>query len=397
MRLMLLTAGSRGDVEPFAALARHAASAGHEVFLGVPDNSGVELPPVSRVPLDVDFSQLVADQGVSAVAAARAFGSVIRPAMGRMLGAAVRAVLDVRPDAVVYHPKLLTAAAAASAVGAVPIVVETVPTLTPSRAFPMPGTVSRSLGPLNRVTYRAGGAAAGLFRREIAEALAPLGRPASPEPSASLIPVSPVLLERPADWPATTTITGAWVAPSEESGVDDELSAFLEGGPLLYAGFGSMAAGDPVARASAVIAAARAAGLRALIATGWGGLEVPPGARGDDVFAVESAPHARVLPSAAVAIHHGGAGTAHAVVRAGVPSVVVPFIADQPFWARQLHERGLAAAPIPARRVTAERLAHAIAAARDLQPATTAAAETMRHEHGTARALEIIEAEASDA
>src|SRR5690554_515973 len=170
MKLMLLTAGSRGDVEPFAALARHAASAGHEVVLGVPENSGVDLPPVARVPLEVDFSQLMAEQGVSAIAAARAFRSAIRPAMGRMLGAAVRAISDVRPDVVVYHPKLLTAAAAAVSVGGVPIVVETVPSLTPSREFPMPGTVSRDLGPLNRMTYRVASAAAGMFRRQIAEA-----------------------------------------------------------------------------------------------------------------------------------------------------------------------------------------------------------------------------------
>ncbi|MBF0672578.1 MAG: glycosyltransferase family 1 protein [Salinibacterium sp.] len=392
MKLMLLTAGSRGDVEPFGALARHAASAGHEVFLGVPENSGVDLPPVARVPLHVDFSQLMAEQGVSAIAAARAFRSVIRPAMGRMLSAAVRAIRDVRPDVVVYHPKLLTAAAAAASVGAVPIVVETVPSLTPSREFPMPGTVSRDLGPLNRMTYRVATAAAGMFRREIAAALRPLGGPAASAPVASLVPVSPVLLERPGDWPPTTTITGAWVTPPSETALADDVAAFMRGGPYLYAGFGSMASGDAVARARAVIDAARTHGLRVLMATGWGGLTLASADAGDDVLAVASVPHTRVLPAAAVAIHHGGAGTAHAVVRAGVPSVVVPFTGDQPFWAHQLHARGLAPAAIPARRVTPERLARAIGLALDHRDAARSAAKAMRHENGVALALERIEA-----
>ncbi|MFT2690197.1 nucleotide disphospho-sugar-binding domain-containing protein [Clavibacter zhangzhiyongii] len=77
-----------------------------------------------------------------------------------------------------------------------------------------------------------------------------------------------------------------------------------------------------------------------LLVTGWGGLALPTECDGPDVLAVRSAPFDRVLPGAALAVHHGGAGTSHAVARAGVPAVVVPVTADQPFWAAQLHRRG---------------------------------------------------------
>lgn len=110
-------------------------------------------------------------------------------------------------------------------------------------------------------------------------------------------------------------------------------------GDFVYAGFGSMKSGDAVKRGGMVVAAARRNGLKTLVAEGWGGIEIPAAARGGDVLVRKSVPHDLVLPRAAAAIHHGGAGTVPAVARAGIPSVMVPFIADQPFWGRVL-QRG---------------------------------------------------------
>lgn len=101
-----------------------------------------------------------------------------------------------------------------------------------------------------------------------------------------------------------------------------------------------MTAGNAEARGQAVIDAARAHGLGVLALTGWGGLAVPDGCRGPDVLAVRAAPLDAVLPAAVLVVHHGGAGTSHTVARAGIPSVIVPFAADQPFWGARLHQRG---------------------------------------------------------
>src|SRR3712207_5492991 len=106
VKIMMLTAGTRGDVEPFAALARQARARGHEVRLAVPDNAGADVSGLDAVSLHMDFATLIADHGVSPRAAA-AFLKMIRPAMGRMLAAAVEHTVAYAPDVVVYHPKVL--------------------------------------------------------------------------------------------------------------------------------------------------------------------------------------------------------------------------------------------------------------------------------------------------
>ena len=137
--------------------------------------------------------------------------------------------------------------------------------------------------------------------------------------------------------------------------------------------------------------AARALGLRTLVLRGWGGADVPPHLLGDDVAVVDAAPHAAVLPRSIVAVHHGGAGTSHAAVRAGTPAVVVPFAGDQSFWARTLHRQSLAAAPLPQRKATVQRAATAIEQALRCRQSTAVAATAMAQEDGTGVALDIIE------
>ena len=401
---MLLTAGSRGDVEPFAALARFAAGQGHIVRLGIPDNSGADTAGLDVVSLQSDFAQLVQGQGVSPLAAARSFTDRIRPAMRRLLAAAVREALAFEPDVIVYHPKVLSAPFVADALGIPHVVVETVPSLTPTRAFPAPGVVNVNLGPLNRLTYAAAAGAARMFSKEIAAAREILpgraagqggGRDAgrASSPAASLVPVSPQLLKRPADWPASVHLTGAWWGGDTPAGeLDPTVSDFMGAGAFIYAGFGSMSAGDPIARGRAVVGGARRHGLRVVVATGWGGLAVPDELRGDDVLVVDSVPHELVLPRAAIAVHHGGAGTVHAAARAGIPSIVVPFIADQPFWGRRLHQRGLAPKPIPYKRLSSARVASAIEEALGYRRNAELVGERIRAEHGLSVALDVIEA-----
>ena len=142
-----------------------------------------------------------------------------------------------------------------------------------------------------------------------------------------------------------------------------------------------------------MVESARAHGLRTLLLTGWGGLALPDDLRGslrDDVLAVPSLPLDAVLPGAELAVHHGGAGTVHTVARAGVPHVVVPFLADQPFWGRQLHSIGLAAAPIPHKKLTTERLTAAIGDALGCRHAAERVGRDVRKERGLEAALSVL-------
>ena len=296
----------------------------------------------------------------------------------------------------VHHPKVLSAPVAAAHLGVPHVLVEIVPVVTPTREFPAAGVTTRDLGPLNPLTYRAAAGASSLFAGVLREQRARLGLPTRgplPSPAMTLVPVSPTLLPRPHDWPDTTAITGAWHTPATAAPplaeTDPELEAFLVRGGVVYAGFGSMATGDPRTRGRAVLDAVRTTGRRALIVTGWGGLQLAPGPHGDHVLVRGAVPHETTLSRCVAAIHHAGAGTAHAAVRAGVVSIPVPFLADQPFWAAILHRRGFGSVPVPARRLTASRLTHSLATLPD--PAhTSAAARAMATEDGCGTALDLI-------
>ena len=128
---------------------------------------------------------------------------MIRPAVGRLLSSAVEHIVIFAPDMVVYHPKVLSAPLAATALGIPSVLVESIPSLTPTREFPAPAMVSANLGPFNRATYRTAALAVRLFRREMDQALKIL--PAAParvtSMRTSIMPISPQLLARPRTGP----------------------------------------------------------------------------------------------------------------------------------------------------------------------------------------------------
>jgi sterol 3beta-glucosyltransferase len=137
------------------------------------------------------------------------------------------------------------------------------------------------------------------------------------------------------------------------------LSKFLASGtPPVYIGFGSMGSRNPAETANLVLAALDRAGQRGILVSGWGGLSqahLP-----DAVHMMESVSHSWLFPRVAAAVHHGGAGTTAAGLRAGVPSIVVPFFGDQLFWGQRVEKLGVGTAPIPRKKLTVENLARAI-------------------------------------
>lgn len=395
MRILLLTAGSRGDVEPFVGLARHAQSAGHSVRLALPDRSGADVVGLDTVSLGADFSAMIEDQGVSALAAMRTFRTRVKPIMRAVIVNAVRVALDYNPDVILFHPKVLSAPIAAARLGIPYLVVELVPALTPTSTFPAPGTVTANLGPLNRLTYAAVRASASMFGAELTEARELAGgvsrRERMPSPSATLIPISPLILHQPPDWPATVHLTGAWTGSTAIAAADTELAEFVTAGEFVYAGFGSMASGDAEARGQVIAEAVRARGSRLLVATGLGGIAISDRVAGDDILVRPSVDHAQVLPQAFAAIHHGGIGTVHAAARAGITSIVVPFLADQPFWGAQLHRNGMTPRPIPQRALAATRLATALEEVPSYVERNREVGRAMASEDGLGVALSLIE------
>ena len=140
-----------------------------------------------------------------------------------------------------------------------------------------------------------------------------------------------------------------------------DLLAFLQDGPPpVYIGFGSIVVDDPNAMTELIFTAVKQTGQRALISQGWGGLGVDKSRVPEGVFMLGNVPHDWLFQHVSCVVHHGGAGTTAAGIKAGRPTVVVPFFGDQPFWGAMVARAGAGPLPIPHKQLTAENLASAI-------------------------------------
>ena len=199
------------------------------------------------------------------------------------------------------------------------------------------------------------------------------------------------IVPHPADWPANIHTTGYWFLDAAHDWQPSAaLQAFLAAGePPIYVGFGSMTGNDPQALTRLIVAAVD--GRRVVVQAGWAGLgalDLPA-----NVFLLDSAPHNWLFAWMSAIVHHGGAGTTAASVRTGVPTVIIPHFADQPFWGRRIAALGIGPQPIPRPKLTAPRLANALDQALN-DPAMRRRAhelgERIRAENGVQVADELI-------
>ncbi|WP_043262828.1 glycosyltransferase [Streptomyces sp. CT34] len=390
MNVLLVTHGSRGDVQPYLALASGLTAAGHAVtlmgpqaFAGLARAAAVPYVPVVDGPLALLTDPVV----LRANEDRRGLRGIIRAArwLRRHRPHYVKVLEDLtakvkghsRPDVVVFTPWVPAHHLAEwLKVPAVPVCFQ--PGWVPTPDFVNPLAPGRLPSSLSRVSYAHaelpvrllyGSAPArvrceslGLSRRGCK--LSILSRPDG-MPATVLQAFDPCVLPGTPRYPATTHTTGFWHLPATgEWRMPADLRSFLDAGKRpVYIGFGSMAGSRTAAKTRAVLAAVRQAGVRAVIATGWGGVRAPDGEQGrgvDDVFFVDEVPHEELFPHMVAIVHHGGAGTTASALRSGRPQVVCPFTFDQPFWARRMHALGLAPAPLPQYRLTAGRLAAAL-------------------------------------
>jgi sterol 3beta-glucosyltransferase len=213
------------------------------------------------------------------------------------------------------------------------------------------------------------------------------------QPVPMLYCYSPAVAPKPPDWSEHTHVTGYWFLDhSSDWQPPADLVDFLESGPPpIYIGFGSMVSRGSEKASRIVLDALRQSGQRGVIATGWGGpsqSDLP-----DEVFVVKSVPHDWLFPQMAAVVHHGGAGTTGAGLRAGVPSIIIPFSKDQPFWARRVKALDVGPDPIPRKRLAADRLAHAMRVAVTHEPIRKRAAalgQIIRAEDGVGNAIRVF-------
>lgn len=375
MRVLIFTFGTRGDIDPFAALAERLGASGHVAVLAAPE------PYRDAVPSGVDFEPLATEMDRVMRAGMAELGGPAQalPLARQMLGAMRTSLKEqwdiaqrVRPTIIVAHPKALGGLHIAERLGVPFVAALPLPFLTPTNAFPVPFLARPLPWRLNRLTYQFNrftalvyGGMINRFRRKhlglprmsrLSDYLTTRGN----EPVPVLYPFSRHVVPVPGDYPATAHVTGYWFRETTSTWEPpSDLVDFLQGSrPVVYVGFGSMGFGAKAEqRGQVVLQALRRAGVRAVVATGWGSLAVQPT---NDVFVVDAIPHDWLFPRVDAVVHHGGSGTTAAGLRAGKPTLICPVLGDQPFWGRRIHELGAGPLPLPIRGATPDLLANRI-------------------------------------
>ncbi|GIE99414.1 glycosyltransferase [Paractinoplanes rishiriensis] len=423
MKVLILTMGTRGDVQPFVALAQELRRRGHEAVLGAPERfadvvggRGVDFAGVDDGPL-----RLLDD--ASAVGGVAAGGVRAKLALMRRMPAMFTRVLEdcwriasagpgAGADVIVHNGQVMAGQHVAEKLGVPAVLALPMPMYVPTGEFPWLGQQFPSWLPaaVNRLTYAGMKAPSLMFGRTVDRWRAGLDlqrrrgrhdplRDPDGGPALVLHAVSPAVLPRPRDWPPAAQVTGYWFAdrlPDAAEPILGERDVVGGSAPLVFVGFGSMAGPDPAETTRVVVQALRAAGVRGVLAPGWGGLCGVPSA--SDVVLAGEVPHESVFPRMAAVVHHGGAGTTAAAVRAGRPQVVCPFVGDQPFWGDRMRRLGVAPEPIGQRRLTAAALAAAIRQAigdASINDAACRLGERVRAEDGVAVAVDLLEQAAS--
>ena len=414
MQITIFASGSRGDVQPYVALGQGLKKAGHGV----------------RVLATQDFQDLITaydldfvGSGGSSEAVARSMQDLLE--RGKFLkilsqmgqasqqGARQAAVSGLEAcsgsDLIIGGFSGLAVGMALAEKLGIPFLPAYLLPFTPTGAFPsvlMPLPQLQLPGWANAATHRLtqqvmwqsfraadNTARATVLHMEPARFWGPFAG-FRQQQQTTLYAYSPHVVPSPPDWGGAIHVTGYWfLDPPAAWEPPPDLVAFLESGPPpIYVGFGSMSSSKPEEAADLVLQALARTGQRGVLYAGWGGLkkeQLP-----NNLFMVGSVPHIWLLPQMAAVVHHGGAGTTAASLRAGVPTIVTPFFADQPFWGQRVYALGVGPKPIPRKRLTTGLLAEAINTAVTDQTMRARAAdlgERIRAENGVAQAVAVIE------
>jgi UDP:flavonoid glycosyltransferase YjiC (YdhE family) len=372
----IMTAGSRGDVAPFTGLGHRLARSGHEVtlvthgrFEPLAARAGIgfhALPVDPRAELESARGQALhrSTTGVGKLARVVAMARALAVEMADDLVAAARA-----SDALLLSGSVAPLGHAVAEGLGLPSLGLNLQPLAATREFAPPMLGTGSWGPLGN---RIAGLGLNLAVEQVfAAALPPvrarLGLP--PRGTAAALRArerqgwtvlhgfSPRVVARPRDWRPGLDVAGYWWPHDGGTPLPDDLREFIEAGPPpVFVGLGSATVPDPARTSAEIVRALRRAGLRGVVQRGWADLT----ATGDDILTVGEVPHSALFPRMAAVVHHAGAGTTAAGLRAGVPAVPVPIQFDERFWAARLVALGVAPCAVPLGRLSADALAAAL-------------------------------------
>ncbi len=410
MKITILTSGTRGDVQPYIAFGKALKARGYHVVLACPDNfkSWVETHGLKFFSVGVDMQTFLQQPEGKKVLSGNLFTLIkiwkrtIIPIIRQNLDAAWKAAKDA--DLIVYHPKAACAVDIAEKTGAK--LVSTAPfPIFPTKAFPFFILKGNFGSGLNLLSYKPVDFSrlfllkiTNQWRKEtLGIGKGPVLAPTNRNIKGSFIQLcmaSSAVVPYPNDPEENITTTGFWFL--EESTAwqpDSALTKFIESGEKpVYIGFGSMPTLDPVKLTKEIIEGVRLADVRVVLATGWGGLEavnLPT-----NIFPINSAPHDGLFKHVRAVVHHGGAGTTAAGLRAGLPTHICPSAFDQPYWGRRVRSLSCGPRPQPLKKITANKFAQALidlTTNKFYRRHAEGIAKMLANENGVERAVELIE------
>ena len=367
MRVLLTAWGSRGDMEPLAALALRLRELGAEVRVCAPPDEEFGAlfgrVEVAVTPLGPSTRSIAAGLKAPTPDAAFRLAAELVAARFETLATAAEGC-----DVILATGLMPAGARSVAEKLGIGYVLATFHIFgLPSRHFApaaRPGKQSPEDETDNRVLWRQDAERVNaLYLEPLNQGRAKLGLPPLDDVRDHVLTSQPWLAADPflAPWKDLTDLdvvqTGAWILPDDRP-LPAELAPFLDAGePPVYVGFGSMAMRASSDLGQVVLEACRAHGRRVILSRGWA--DLAPGDELGDVVIVGDVNHQALFPRVAAVVHHGGAGTTTTAALAGAPQVVVPQIVDQPHWARRVAELGIGAAhdgPVP----TSESLAAAL-------------------------------------
>lgn len=386
MKVLIITFGSRGDVQPYVALGKGLQAAGHTVSICTASRfeSFITKHNLTYGYMTDEFLKILdTDMGRDVIESSSEISGVIRsifklikyikPLAKEMISDSWKAAKEAKPDLIIFHPKILGAVSIAEKFDVPVIMANLQPMIVPTKEFPMAGMPRWNIGPwYNKTTYRLIKLGLRMYSKIVNDFrqntlnLAPFPKSsgmlftADKKPIPILHGFSPHIVPRPSDWPEQAMVNGYWFLDQlDDWQPPSRLKAFLdEGEAPVYIGFGSMAGRNPRRLADIAVEALNRAKLRGILATGWGGLEayqLPA-----DILKIDSAPHEWLFPRMSAIVHHGGAGTTGAALRAGKPMTICPFMADQPFWGECIHALGIGPKPIAQKGLSVSKLTIAL-------------------------------------
>ena len=420
MKIFINTFGTRGDVQPYVALGKVLKEAGHTVTICTAStyesfitehglNYGYMTDELLKL-VDTDIGREALEETVGLWGTAKTMLKMVKlakPLNRQMVIDSWEAAKIAEPELVIYHAKALGAVSIAEKFNAPVIMANLQPMIAPTTEFPPIGMPELNIGGwYNKMAYKAIEMGYRSYTKDVNEVRRDMmGLDDFPKSSGILnsangspIPMlhafSQHVIPQPVDWPDYYTVNGYWFLDRDDEWQPSaELQAFLDAGEApVYVGFGSMAGKNPQRLTKIVVDALQQAKVRGIIATGWGGLEVAN--LPETIFKIDKAPHDWLFERVTAVVHHGGAGTTAAGLQAGRPTIICPFMGDQPFWGKRIANLGVGPIPIPQKKLSVEKLAAA------LQIVTTDAAmqsnaatlgERIRAEDGVVNAISTIE------